>query len=39
VVVRGDFSTRHVRISIGRPGENRRLVRTVQALVRGRRRR
>jgi histidinol-phosphate aminotransferase len=33
VVVRGDFSSRHVRISIGRPEENRRLVRAVRRLV------
>jgi len=37
VVVRGDFSPRNVRISIGRPEENRRLVRTVTALVTARR--
>lgn len=36
VVVRGDFSPRHVRISVGRPAENRRLVRAVRRLVRGR---
>lgn len=33
VIVRGDFSARHVRISIGRPEENRRLVATVRALL------
>jgi histidinol-phosphate aminotransferase len=33
VVIRGDFSPRHVRISIGRPEENRRLVATVKALL------
>jgi histidinol-phosphate aminotransferase len=33
VVIRGDFSPRHVRISIGRPGENRRLIAAVRGLV------
>ena len=33
VVVRGDFSPRHVRISIGKPDENRRLMATVKMLL------
>jgi histidinol-phosphate aminotransferase len=33
VVIRGDFSPRHVRVSIGRPDENRRLVVAVRGLV------
>ena len=33
VVIRGDFSPRHVRISIGRPEENRRLLATVAGLL------
>ena len=33
VVVRGDFSPRHVRISIGKPDENRRLMATVKTLL------
>ena len=33
VVIRGDFSAKHVRISIGRPEENRRLLTAVAALV------
>ncbi len=37
VVIRGDFSPRHVRISVGRPEENRRLLRTAAALLRARR--
>jgi histidinol-phosphate aminotransferase len=33
VVIRGDFSPRHVRVSIGKPAENLRLVRAVRRLV------
>jgi histidinol-phosphate aminotransferase len=37
VVIRGDFSPRHVRISVGRPEQNRRLVKVVRGLVARRR--
>lgn len=33
VVIRGDFSPKHVRVSIGRPEENRRLLAAVAALL------
>jgi histidinol-phosphate aminotransferase len=33
VVIRGDFSPRHVRISVGTPVENRRLLRAARELV------
>lgn len=33
IVIRGDFSPKHVRVSIGRPEENRRLLATIAALV------
>lgn len=35
VLVRGDFSERYVRISVGRPGENRRLLAAVRQLLGG----
>lgn len=34
VVIRGDFSPKHVRVSIGRPEENRRLLKAVAAVLR-----
>ena len=33
VVIRGDFSPRHVRVSIGTPAENRRLLRAARELA------
>jgi histidinol-phosphate aminotransferase len=36
VVIRGDFSPKHVRVSIGRPEENRRLLTAVAAVLAGR---
>lgn len=38
ILIRGDFSDRHVRISIGRPEENVRLVETVRNFMRERQR-